>query len=77
MMSVIAETCTDNLPSDYDSSFGFYCTWTCQDWAENGYCHTDWSVFDECVTLTSGQIKDHCKSSCNICGKYCFICNVT
>ena len=76
MMTVIAGNCTETLPSDYDSSFGSYCNWTCQEWANNGWCNANWYTFDQCVTVTSGKIKDYCTCSCNNFGKYPFICKV-
>ena len=66
MLSIIA--CADYLPVDYDPGAKTYCSWTCQDWARNGYCDYKWNTW-EC-TVSSEKIKNHCKDSCNICGKY-------
>ena len=67
MVSIII-VCDDYKPSDYVTSASSYCPWTCQEWAYNGYCERKWNDF-EC-SGSSEIIKDTCKASCNICGKY-------
>ena len=68
MSSISTEECTDNKPSDYDASAASYCPWTCKDWADFGKCDRKWNVWR--CSGSSEKIKDTCKASCNICGKY-------
>ena len=70
MLSIIG--CNDNLPADYDTS-AVTCglSWTCQEWAEVNACGYKWNSweFGGC-SASSAKIMDHCKASCNNCGKY-------
>ena len=61
------DRCADSKPSDYDTSAADYCSWTCQDWAEQGLCDVEWGQYS--CTDSTVNIKDTCKASCNICGK--------
>merc|ERR1712025_824320 len=60
---ICSADCKDALPS------GFTCHWTCEQWAANGYCQNDWSMFGtHCNTGNSiDKVEDTCKLSCGKC----------
>ena len=60
--------CYDIRPAGYDTSAAPYCSWNCQEWAQKGYCNDKWNVWP--CTTSSEMIKNHCKVSCDNCGKY-------
>ena len=62
------EPCADDKPRDYDTSASSKCNeWTCQDWANAGYCDRPWH--NTGCTGSYTKMKHTCKASCNNCGK--------
>lgn len=55
----------DALPTNYN------CPWTCNQWAEKGYCEEEWKHYSiDCFVnpnsiLIPGKIKENCKKSCS------------
>ena len=66
VLSIIG--CYDSRPAGYDTSAASYCPDTCEKWAQDGYCDSRWNTWP-CST-SSDKIREHCKVSCNNCGKY-------
>ena len=60
-------TCANELPSDFKCGGDER---QCDTWSGRNMCNAPWKANSQCVDTPIGKVKDNCKLSCGICGKY-------